>query len=299
MQKATANGIEIAYESFGDENAPVFLMIMGMGVQMLYWPDELCENLAARGFRVIRYDNRDVGGSTRFDQAGFLTAAEIGGAMMRGEAPKTAYSLEDMAADAIGLLDALGIERAHIVGDSMGGIIAQLIAIHYPDRTLSLTSRMSTSGNPSLPRSSPEAGAALNSVAPDPAEDLEAFIQHWIKVHRAIGGRYQESEDKIRRTMTKVAERGYDAGGVMRHLAAAAVGTTDKREALRKLDVPALVVHGSDDPLIPVAAAEDTAANIPGAELVIVEGVGHDFPDESIEPIVNALASLSERAARA
>jgi pimeloyl-ACP methyl ester carboxylesterase len=297
MPKVAANGIEIEYESFGEESAPAVLLIMGMGVQMVYWPEELCEGLAAHGLRAIRYDNRDVGRSTHFDHAGFVTFTEIREAMMRGEAPKTAYTLEDMAADAIGLLDALKIDRAHIVGDSMGGIIAQLIAIHYPERTLSLTSMMSTSGNPGLPRSNPEAGAALNSVAPDPAVDQEAYLQHFLNTSRAIGGRYKMSEDKVRRRMLKVAERGYNPNGVMRHMAAATVGASDKREFLQKLDVPALVIHGSDDPLIPVAAAKDTAENIPGAELVILDGVGHDFPDVSIEPIINAIVSLTKRAA--
>ncbi|AIT81497.1 alpha/beta fold hydrolase [Novosphingobium pentaromativorans] len=296
MPKVAANGIEIAYESFGDEGAPVVLLIMGMGVQMLYWPDELCEGLAQRGLRAIRYDNRDVGQSTSFDDAGTVTFAEIGQAVMQGKKPKAFYTLEDMAADAIGLLDALNIDRAHIVGDSMGGIIAQLIAINYPERTLSLTSMMSTSGNPELPRSKPEAGAALASVAPDPAVDMEAYLQHYVNNHKAIGGRHQMDEEKVRERMRRAAERGYNPNGVMRHMAAATVGTTDKREQLRKLDVPALVIHGGDDPLIPVIAAHDTAENIPGAELVILDGVGHDFPDVSIEPIIDAIVSVTERA---
>ncbi|HEV3043306.1 MAG TPA: alpha/beta fold hydrolase [Roseiarcus sp.] len=288
MSFAKANAIEIAYEDQGEAGAPVILLIMGLGASLIFWPDAFVDGLAARGFRVVRFDNRDFGLSTKFDGL----AADVEGAYarrMKGEKIEAPYGLPDMAEDAIGLLDALHIDRAHIVGASMGGMIGQIIAADHKDRVKSLVSIMSTSGDPNLPQGKPEAMAVL-TLPPPPAEDRAANIEHGVKCQRVIGSPViPTSEAELR---TRVA-RGYDRSnyyaGVPRQLVAV-IANGSRVELLRRITTPTLVIHGTDDPLIPPEGGKDTAAHIPGADLMLVPGMGHDFPAPLIETLVGAIA---------
>lgn len=287
-QTATANGIRIAYEDKGPRDAPVVLLVMGLGGQLTLWPDEFVAALNAHGFRTIRYDNRDVGLSTRFDAAGvpnlkwmFVKAAI--GLPVRG-----AYSLADMAADGMALLDALEVERAHIVGASMGGMIAQHIAARYPERIVSLTSIMSTSGNPRLPRAQKE---AMRVLANRPMSgDAEAMIAYSVNAARVIGSPgYPAEEDRLQRRVRGDFERGWYPPGVARQMAAI-VADGDRRAMLKKVTAPTLVIHGEDDPLVPVAGGRDTAANIVGARLLTIPGMGHDLPLALVDTLADAIA---------
>jgi pimeloyl-ACP methyl ester carboxylesterase len=294
MSFAKANAIEIAYEDQGEAGAPVILLIMGLGASLIFWPDAFVDGLAARGFRVVRFDNRDFGLSTKFDGL----AADVEGAyarLMKGEKIEAPYGLPDMADDAIGLLDALHIDRAHIVGASMGGMISQIIAADHNDRVRSLVSIMSTSGDPKLPQGKPEAMAVL-TLPPPPAEDRAANIEHGVKCQRAIGSRVLSTPDAELRA--RVA-RGYDRSnyyaGVPRQLLAV-IANGSRVELLKRIATPTLVIHGTDDPLIPPEGGKDTAAHIPGAELMLVPGMGHDFPQPLIEPLIAAIARHCRKA---
>lgn len=296
MPKAEANGISIEYDCFGSEDAEPILLISGLGVQMIRWTAPFCEKLAAHGFRVIRFDNRDVGLSTHFPDAPVPDLDVVGGARARGEPPDVPYTLDDMADDAVALLDALGIERAHIVGRSMGGMIAQIVASRHPERTLTLTSIMSSSGNPGLPPSSPAAMAVLMQRAPHPGQDEEAFLDHSIHAARIMGGPDFPFDETAQRAQALLeAKRAYDPAGFGRQIAAI-VASGDRRAQLNMIAVPALVVHGDADPLIPLAGGKDTAANISGAELRVIEGMGHEIPAGLYEILARAIADNARRA---
>jgi len=293
MTAITANGITIEYETFGSPSATPLLLVMGLGAQMTLWPVELCEALVARGYYVIRYDNRDVGLSTKFDAAGVPEVPAIIMAMMSGKPVNVPYTLHDMAADAMGLLDALGIAKAHIVGASMGGMIAQLIAADYPERTLSLTSIMSTTGNPTLPPAKPEAMAVLTNRPPSP--DLATMIDFGVAAARIVGSPgYPQDEQRLRTRVKADFERSFAPTGFGRHIAAV-VATGDRRAKLATVTAPTLVIHGDADPLVPVEGGHDTAANIKGAELLIIPGMGHDLPLQLVEPIADAIAKVAAR----
>jgi pimeloyl-ACP methyl ester carboxylesterase len=296
MPKAEANGIAIEYDGFGSEDAEPLLLISGLGVQMIRWTAGFCEMLAARDFRVIRFDNRDAGLSSHLNDAVVPELAALARALQRGERPEVPYTLDDMADDAVGLLDALGIERAHIVGRSMGGMIAQLVASRYPSRTLSLASIMSSTGNPGLPPPAPEAMAMATRRAPDPSHDEEGFIAHNIAFARAIASPFHRFDEAAQRTQT-LAElrRAYNPAGFGRQLAAMAA-SGDLRARLNTIAVPTLVVHGANDPLMPLAGGRDTAANIRGAELLVIEGMGHDLPPELYQTVTSAIAANARRA---
>lgn len=294
MPSIQANGINIEYESFGPQEAPPVLLIMGLGGQLTLWPIELCEALVARGFRVIRYDNRDIGLSTKFDHAGVPDMAALMMASFTGTKPDVAYTLDDMAADATGLLDALGIDRAHIVGASMGGMIAQMVAATYPERTLSLTSIMSTTGNPAIPPARPEAMAVLTNrpVTADP----DALVAFLVKAARVIGSpAYPASEERLLTRVRADLQRSYSPTGYLRQMAAV-VGGGDRRAKLSAITAPTLVIHGDADPLVSVEGGRDTAASIKGAELLIIPGMGHDLPLELVETIADAIAGVASRA---
>ena len=294
MTQVTANGIAIEYESFGPESAEPILLIMGLGAQLTLWPVELCEALVARGFRVIRYDNRDVGLSTKFDAAGVPQLPAVIGAILSGQDPQVPYRLEDMATDAVGLLDALGIDRAHIVGASMGGMIAQLVAADYPERTLSLTSIMSSTGNPSLPPATPEAMGVLMS-RPQGA-DLDALIEFGVRAARVIGSpAFPADETVLRARVRRDVERSNYPAGFARQMAAI-YASGDRRAKLARITAPTTVIHGTADPLVPVDGGRDTAANIKGAELVEIDGMGHDLPLALIDRIADAVAAAAARA---
>lgn len=292
MSKACANGISIEYDSFGPQDAPPVLLIAGLGVQMMGWTEPFCKILASKGFWVTRFDNRDVGLSTHFAEAPVPDLASVADALARGERPEIPYSLNDMASDAVGLLDALGIEQAHIVGRSMGGMIGQIVASEHPGRTLSLTSIMSSSGNPALPPSTPEAMTALTQRPPDPSQDEQGFLDQSVRRARVLSGpAFPFDEAAQRAQILAAANRAYDPAGFGRQIAAL-VANGDRRALLNRITVPTLVMHGTADPLIPLAAGEDTAANVPGAQLKVFEGMGHEIPSELYEPIAQAIADL-------
>ncbi|HUD52250.1 alpha/beta hydrolase [Parvibaculum sp.] len=293
MAQVQANGITIEYESFGPSDRETVLLIMGLGGQLTMWQTELCHELVARGYRAIRFDNRDVGLSTKFEAAGMPDMAAIFGALMTGKKPDAPYSLDDMAADAVGLLDALEIGRAHIVGASMGGMIAQLVAANHPERALSLTSIMSTTGNPALPQAKPEVMTMLMTPAP---ADLEGAIQRGIKMWQMIGSPgFPTDETILREWVTRDVKRSAYPVGVARQMAAI-VSNGDRREKLKGIKVPAVVLHGDADPLVPVEGGRDTAASIPGAELRIVPGMGHDFPVALVGTFADAITAAATRA---
>ena len=298
MPQVKANGIEIEYESFGPADRDAVLLIMGFSAQLTMWPTELCEELVSRGYRVIRFDNRDVGLSAKLEAKGIPDMEKLFGALMTGAAVEAPYSLDDMAADAAGLLDALKIERAHIVGASMGGMIAQLVAANHPEKTLSLTSIMSNTGNPDLPQGSPEAMGALLAPAPAP-DDIEAIIARGINTWKVIGSPgYPTDDQQLRQWVMRDAKRSYYPQGVTRQFAAI-VANGDRRPKLKTFKAPTVVLHGADDPLVPVAGGKDTADNIPGAELRVIPGMGHDFPLGLVPVFADAIEAAARRAAGA
>lgn len=290
MPNAIANGISIEYEVFGDSASPALLLIAGNGAQVFFWDAEFCNALVREGFFVIRFDNRDAGLSTKFDQAGVPDFQAAIDALMAGKPVHSAYTLDDMATDSVGLLAALGIEKAHICGASMGGMIAQVVSCRHPERTLSLTSIMSTTGNPTLPQGNPEALAAV--LAPVP-EEREAYIEHNLNVWRKIWSPgFPFEETRARAFLEKSYDRAYyPQGGVRQNIAILANG--DRSEALSKVLVPTLVIHGTDDPLIPVECGIATAQAIPHAKLLLINGMGHDMPKETWRKIVEAIAEVA------
>lgn len=283
-----ANGISITYEDKGPRDAPVILLVMGLGGQLTLWPDEFVDALNARGFRTIRYDNRDVGLSTRFDAAGVPNIKWMVVRSMLRLPVRSAYTLADMAADGMALLDHLGVARAHVVGASMGGMIAQHIAARYPDRVLSLTSIMSSSGNRRLPRAKKE---AMDALANRPMSgDKEDLIAYSVRTARVIGSPgYPADEDRLQRRVRSDFERGWYPQGVARQMAAI-VADGDRRALLRTIAAPTLVIHGEADPLVPLEAGRDTAANIPGARLLTIPGMGHDLPLALVDTMADAIA---------
>lgn len=292
--KTTANGIEIEYEIDGSSDAPPVLLVMGLGAQLTLWPAKMVEGLVARGYRVIRYDNRDIGLSTKFDAAGTPALPSIIGAMMMGLKPDVPYLLTDMADDAAGLLDALGIAKAHVMGASMGGMIAQMVAALHPERVLSLTSIMSTTGNPTLPQATAEAMAVL-TTRPE-GGDLDSIVAHGVKVEAVIGSpAYPADQAALRDRIARDFERSYHPPGFARQMAAI-VASGDRRAALAKITAPTMVIHGADDPLVPVTGGRDTAATIPGAQLVEIAGMGHNLPDALIDPVLDAFEQVAKKA---
>lgn len=281
-----ANGLTFDVEERGERAAPAVLLIMGLAMPAAAWPDEFIDRLLGHGLRVIRFDNRDCGGSSRV-RTGRLQNLQI--AMTRAllrlpvHAP---YSLDDMARDAAGVLDALEIGGAHVVGVSMGGMIAQVLAARMPERVASLTSIMSSSGNPSphVALGSPRALRALLK-RPGRLHDTEAMVDHLMYVFGVIGSRGYPAEPRmLREHMRRIARRGYDPAGAARQLLAI-LASGDRRALLGRITAPTLVIHGADDPLVPVAAGIDTARHIRGAQLMIVPGMGHDFAP-SLQPML-------------
>jgi pimeloyl-ACP methyl ester carboxylesterase len=287
MPRARANGIEIEYDAFGRANDPTLLLVMGFGAQMILWREEFCEALAARGLHVVRYDNRDVGLSTKLDHLPAPSLADMGGAIGRAAALPAPYRLSDMAADAVGLLDALGVDAAHVVGASMGGMIAQTIAIEHPTRVHTLVSIMSTTGASDLPPPRPEAVTAL--LAPV-ATERAAAVERGLAMSRALGSpAYPFDPADERALIERTFDRGVYPAGVARQLAAV-LAAGSRREQLAAVRAPTLVIHGMADPIIPVECGRDTAAAIPGAQLLEIEGMGHDLPRVLWPTIVDAIA---------
>ncbi|MBU6266621.1 MAG: alpha/beta hydrolase [Sphingomonadales bacterium] len=293
MPRIAANGIDIEYALEGPDTGPVILLIHGVGAQMIRWPKALCDRLIAAGYRLLRYDSRDIGLSTWCDEAGLPDMAEVLRAKAEGRTPALAYHLEDLAADAAALLDGLGIARAHVVGVSLGGMVAQRLAIDYPAHAASLALVMTQSGHDELPPSNPEALAMLAKPAPDPAVDLQAHLDHQVALNRTLGSPlYPAPEADLRSYAARAAKRAYHPQGAARQLAAAR-GSADRTAALRQLDVPTLVIHGADDPLIRPECGDQLAAAIPGAWLLKPGGMGHDLPEPLLDLIAqNILANI-------
>ena len=282
-------GIEIFYEDRGDPSAEVILLVMGLGAQMTLWPDELVAALVGDGFRVIRYDNRDIGLSQKFEGA---RAPSLPVQVLRkkiGFPAKVPYTLKDMADDGIGLLDALGIASAHVVGASMGGMIAQLMAVHHGHRLASLTSIMSTTGNGKLPQAEKHAIDAL--VAPIQSMEEESLIAHGLNIARNIGspGYPFDPEQQRERVLLNMRRSVYPAG-LPRQLAAI-IDDGCRRARLANVSTPTLVMHGEADPLVKLEAGEDTARHISGARLVTIPGWGHDLPIALVPRIASEIAS--------
>ncbi|CAH1653098.1 alpha/beta fold hydrolase [Chelatococcus asaccharovorans] len=295
MSIVKANGIELAWDHFGHEAIPAILLIAGLGTQMIRWAVPFCEDLAARGYRVIRYDNRDTGCSTHFSDSATPDFDALASALMAGRRPDVPYTLDDMAADAIGLLDALGIAQVHVVGRSMGGMIAQVLASEHADRVLSLTSIMSSTGNPALPQAAPDVMAMMMRPAPDPAIDPEGFLAVRLAfVRRIAGTAYPFDEGAHRALLLEEVERSYDPGGTGRQIAAMAVAG-DRRARLATITAPTLVIHGVDDPLIPPACGHDTALSIPNAIYRPIAGMGHDLPPELDQTVIAAICEVAQK----
>jgi len=290
MPSVSVNGLAIEYESLGDPAAPAIVLVMGLGMQLIAWPDAFCQGLVARGFRVIRYDNRDCGLSGRAGSGrrpNLLRALAAAWLRLPVRAP---YTLDDMAADCLGLQDALGIARAHVVGASMGGMIAQVVAARHPGRVLSLTSIMSSSGNRKVSRAKPEALRALLSRPANP-QDPESVIAHLMGAFGVIGSPgYPANQAELRARIARSVHRAYYPAGTARQLLAI-IASGDRRRLLARITAPTLVIHGADDPLVPVAAGRDTAHHIRGAQLLVIDGMAHDLPAGLLPTLVDAIAA--------
>jgi pimeloyl-ACP methyl ester carboxylesterase len=287
-QLAPANGIEIAYEEFGDPNAVPLVLIMGLATQMIHWDEDFCGMLAERGYRVIRFDNRDIGHSTKIDAAGVPRT----GAMMFGYG-RPAYVLRDLADDTVGLLDHVGIEAAHVVGASMGGMVAQQTAIDHPGRVLSICSIMSTTGNRRyrFPR-----WPAFALLVAKPPSSREGYVEQAVKTFKVIGSpAYPMNEARFRELVGRAYDRSFHPPGVARQLHAINC-SGNRTRGLRRLDLPALVIHGTEDPLVRPVGGRETARAIPGARLRMIEGMGHDLPPELHQRFADEIESNARRA---
>ncbi|WP_068269387.1 alpha/beta fold hydrolase [Aldersonia kunmingensis] len=287
VNTAKVGDVEIAYETFGSPDDTPVLLIMGLATQMLAWREEFCQLLVAEGRYVIRFDNRDVGLSTHHDQAPVPNLR----AVAAGDTSSATYTLEDMADDTVGLLDVLEIERAHVVGVSMGGMIAQTVAIRHPERVRSLTSIMSTPGT-RVGRATPEASAAL--MLP-PAGNRDEAVQRTLAVYRAIGSPgYPANEEELADLARRSYDRAHDPLSAVRHLAAI-YASGDRTAALASVRIPALVLHGEDDPLVGLDGGQATAAAIAGARLVTYPGMGHDLPPALWPELIAEIGALTEQ----
>ena len=281
--------VDIAFETFGAPADPAMLLVMGLGTQMLGWHEELCGELAQRGFHVVRFDNRDVGRSTAMRDLPVPTLRQL--ALRSKKA--AGYTLEDMARDGAGLLDELGIDQAHVVGASMGGMIAQTLVARFPERALSLASIMSNtgarfSGQPKL--------ATYGVLLGRPPQERDAYVEHTVKVFRQIGSPgFERDEDDLRDTARRAYDRGRNPAGAGRHLAAI-IHSGDRTPLLRTIRVPTVVIHGTKDPLVSPSGGRATARAIPGARLVEIEGMGHDLPRAAWPRIVGAIVENAARA---
>jgi pimeloyl-ACP methyl ester carboxylesterase len=289
MPRVEANGIELEYDTFGDPGDPALVLVMGLRGQLIDWDPGFCELLTGHGFRVIRFDNRDAGLSTALDDQ---PAPDLG-AIVAGDHGTVPYRVPDMAADLVGLLDALGIAKAHVAGVSMGGMIVQQSAIDHPERVLSLCSIMSTTGDPAVGQAKPEAMQVLTQPAP---EGREAIIEQTVRAFRTIGSTgFPISDDDLRVRVTADYDRSYRPAGGQRQLAAI-MASPSRTEGLHGVTAPALVIHGEADPLIDPSGGQATAAAIPGAELLTIPGMGHDLPKDAWPQITHAIATNAKRA---
>ncbi len=294
MAKATVNDIEIEYEIWGEDGDPL-LLISGLGSQLIKWSEAQIASFRDQGFRPIAYDNRDTGLSTKFDDWG---PADIPAAFKQARAGETVaapYNLEDMAADAIGLLDHLGIEKAHLFGSSNGGAIAQIIAMDYPDRTASLVSAISTSGRRGMAKPAPASAAWLNRPR-NPAGTRDGAMDEAVETAGINGSpAYPRPEAELREEAARLYDRCFYPAGNSRHLLASIASADGRVPRLGEITAPTLVIHGRDDPLIPLECGEDIAKSIPGAELLVYDGMGHDFPEELLADMAAAVRRNADR----
>lgn len=295
---ARSNGISIAYESFGKPSAETILLIQGTGAQLIDWPEDLCVRLATEGYRVIRFDNRDVGKSSKLASLGMPDWAKVIPHIGTCDESGLPYTIKDMAKDALGLLDALKIDKAHIVGASMGGAIAQMIAIDYPDRVRSLTSIMASSGNPKLPQGNPEVRQVM-ATPPPVTEDVEALTAYLARIYKVMGSPgYPTPDSAITNMARKSIQRSWYPIGTARHAAAIIImDNCDRREILKKISTPTVVIHGEADPVVSVEAGREVAASIPGAKLITIPGMGHDLPKALIPNVTDGIL-LATRSSR-
>ena len=289
LKTVPANGIEIAYETFGDPTDPPMVLVMGLGTQMLAWPDALCEDLAQRGHYVVRFDNRDVGASTHLK--GVRAPSPVAVALRRKRPP---YTVNDMADDVAGLIDALELRRVHLVGASLGGFIAQTVAMRHPAKLRSLTLIMTSTGSRLVGQADPRLIGRLlkGRIANSREEAMDAVVETF----RVIGSKgYALDEERLRDVGGRSFDRGYDPGGYRRQLAAV-VAQPNRTKRLQQLDVPTLVMHGLDDPLVAPSGGRALARAIPGARFVGFSGMGHDLPRELWPEFADHIAALTKRA---
>jgi pimeloyl-ACP methyl ester carboxylesterase len=280
-----ANSLTLEYDTFGDPDAPAMLLVMGLGMQLIAWQPEFCDRLARRGFHVIRFDNRDIGLSTKFENEG---AGPDIGAILGGDLSTAPYFLRDMADDAAGLLDGLGITKAHVVGASMGGMIVQELLIRHADRIASACSIMSTTGDTKVGQATPETLGILLAPA---ADDRDAAIKRGITVLRALcSPAYPPSDEWLEIRAAEGYERSYYPAGTGRQIAAI-LASGDRTEALRSVTAPTLVMHGEEDPLINVSGGRATAAAIPGSTLLVLPGMAHDLPSQLWDTFIDAIVA--------
>jgi pimeloyl-ACP methyl ester carboxylesterase len=288
MARTPANPIAIEHETFGEPTAPPVLLIMGLGGQLIHWDEAFCRLVAGVGRYVIRFDNRDVGLSTKLDDLPAPDTRQSILARLEGRSLSASYTLDDMADDAVRLLDWLGVGKAHVVGTSMGGMIAQCMAIRHPTRLLSLTSIMADAGEPGVP--SPEAMIAFEP----PATERETYVTQILKTLRALcGPRFPLEEQGARQVALSAFARGVHPAGFARQLAAIMVSGS-RKEALCSVPVPTLVIHGDADPLVPFAGGVETAQAIPKAKLHIIQGMGHELPPAAWPEIIEAIGEHTE-----
>ncbi len=295
IRMARVNNVDLAYQCFGDPAQPALLLVMGLGAQMQTWPEGFCRQLADQGYYVIRFDNRDCGQSSALDNAGLPDIA----ALMRGESPAMPlpYQLADMADDALGLLNYLGIRQAHVAGASMGGMIIQHMAFRQPNRLMSLIPIMTTSGDPSLPPPTPIAQAVLLTPAPVPLHEL-TFVPFCVQGWRVLcGAELPFEETRIRELAQSTFRRGYNPTGIARQFAAMLMDG-DRTQRLGAIKTPTLVIHGRADPLISPQAGQAVANAIPGAQLALIDGMGHDIPQARWESIVGKMSGFMAQAQR-
>jgi pimeloyl-ACP methyl ester carboxylesterase len=286
--KIRANGIDIEVEDTGADGRqagrPVVLLVMGLGMQLVAWPPQLVQALVDAGYRVIRHDNRDIGLSQHFDHLGAPNIIWAALQHQLGFKPKSPYGLSDMALDALGVLDALKVQRAHVVGVSMGGMIAQHMALAAPDRLLSLTSIMSSSGARGLPEAAPEVRRVLMAR---PGKDRAAIINHTVRLLRAIGSPgFPVEEALVRQRLGAALDRSWHPVGTQRQMVAIIADTGQRAPLLSRIQRPTLVLHGKADRLVPIACGEDTARRIPGARFVAIDGMGHDLPPGVVQRLL-------------
>lgn len=288
---ALVNDISICYQTFGEHRSPPVLLIMGLAAQQIHWDDNFCQQLADKGYWVIRFDNRDIGNSTKLQDAKQPSMISALANQWFNRDIAAPYNLDDMAKDTLGLLDHLQIDTCHLVGASMGGMIAQCIAILAPERVASLTSIMSTTGDRSLPKAKASVIAKIMKPVP---QDEEDYVRHALKMWRVLHGEHFEfDETRTEGIMRRARKRCFNPAGVWRQTCAI-MASPDRTHLLRRFDIPTLVIHGDADPLVPVECGHATAKAIPNSELKILEGMGHTLPRELWDEMINAIAQLAD-----